>query len=156
MTKPKRKRLADAEKAFVVKELACFGSPKEVSEALMGAYGVQLAPQNIECYDPNKRAGQNLGQKWRDLFEHTRKAFLDHVETHIPEAHKSVRIMKFARASRSFEKSRNYLAMAQMLERIAKDSERDHWPIMEVLTANVRDKKGGVAILQHPLICNTP
>ncbi len=121
MTKPKKKRLTDVEKAFVVQELACFGSPKKVSEALMEEYGVQLAPQNIECYDPHKRAGQHLGMKWRELFEHTRQAFLDHVETQVPHAHKAVRIKKLARAADAYESRGNYAAMADMLERIAKE-----------------------------------
>ena len=126
MTKLKKKRLNDAEKAFVVQQLACFGSPKEVSEALMQEYGVQLAPQNIECYDPNKRAGQNLGKKWRELFAHTRQAFLDHVETQVPHAHKAVRIKKLARAADAFESRGNYVAMADMLERIAKEMGNVH------------------------------
>ena len=121
MTKPKKKRLTDVEKAFVVQELACFGSPKEVSETLMEECAVQLAPQNIECYDPNKRAGQNLSKKWRVLFEHTRQAFLDHVETQVPHAHKAVRIKKLAGAADAFENAGNYMGMALMLEKIARE-----------------------------------
>jgi hypothetical protein len=121
MTKRKKKRLTDVEKAFVVQELACFGSPKETAEALMEEYKVQLAPQNIECYDPNKRAGQHLAKKWCELFEHTRQAFMDDVKARVPESYKSVRIQELARASRIFKKNKNYLAMANMLERIAKE-----------------------------------
>lgn len=124
MTKQKvkrKKRLIDEEKAFVVQELACFGSPKEVSEALMEEYGVQLAPQNIEAYDPGKRAGQHLSLKWRELFEHTRRSFLDHVEKHVPEAHKAVRIRHLARASRVYQARGNYKGMAYLLEQIAKE-----------------------------------
>ncbi len=121
MTRPKKKRLTDVEKAFVVQGLACFGSPKEVSEALMEEYGVQLAPQNIEAYDPGKRAGQHLSKKWRVLFEHTRQAFLDQVEKRVPEVHKAVRIRHLAHAARAYKGQRNYMAMADMLERIAKE-----------------------------------
>ncbi len=126
MTKPKKKRLIDIEKAFVVQELACFGSPKEISEALMEEYGVQLAPQNIECYDPNKQAGQHLSQKWRVLFEHARQAFLDHVEKRVPEAYKAVRIRHLAHAARAYKGQRNYMAMADMLERIAMEMGNVH------------------------------
>ena len=121
MTKPKKTRLNDAEKAFVVQELACFGSPKEVSQALMDELGVQLAPQNIECYDPGKRAGQHLSKKWRVLFEHTRQAFLEEVQKSIPLAHKAVRIKELARAANTFKQQKNYLAMARILEQIAKE-----------------------------------
>lgn len=121
MTKQRRRRLNDREKAFVVQQLACYGSPKEVSDALMEEFGVYLAPQNVEAYDPGKRAGQHLGQKWRQLFEHTRHAFLEHVENRVPEAHKAVRIRHLAYAARAYKGQRNYIAMADMLERIAKE-----------------------------------
>lgn len=119
--KSKRKRLTETEKAFVVRELACFGSPKEVSEALMEELGVRLAPQNIEAYDPGKRAGRHLSKKWRELFEITREAFLKHIEVHVPEANRAVRVKKLARASRAFEGLGNYIGMSEMFERIAKE-----------------------------------
>ena len=87
----------------------------------MEEYGVQLAPQNIEAYDPGKRAGQHLSKKWRVLFEHTRQAFLDHVEKRVPEAYKAVRIRYLAHAARAYKGQRNFMAMADMLERIAKE-----------------------------------
>lgn len=136
MMKRKRKRLTDREKAFVVQELACFGTPKQVAEALMEEYGVQLAPQNIEAYDPGKRAGQHLSAKWRELFEHTRSAFLDHVESSVPHANKAVRVKKLARAADAFENRGNYLAMADMLERIAKEMGNVHTNKRQLTGAN--------------------
>jgi hypothetical protein len=119
--KPKRTRLTDGQKTFVVRELACFGSPKEVSEALMAEYSVHLAPQNVEAYDPTKRAGEHLSTKWRELFERCRMTFLENVEGSVPEAHKAVRIRQLAFASRAYKAQRNYVGMADMLERIAKE-----------------------------------
>ena len=56
-----------------------------------------------------------------ELFDVSRQAFLDEVSERIPHAHKAVRIKKLARASDAFEKSKNYLAMANMLEKIARE-----------------------------------
>ena len=75
----------------------------------------------MERYDPHKHAGRRIAQRWKDLFEFARKAFLDDVVAQVPHAHKSVRIKKLARASDAFEKSKNYMAMARMLEQIAKE-----------------------------------
>lgn len=119
--KKKRTRLTEEQKAFVVQRLACFDSPAEASEALMTEHGVKLAPQNCEAYDPNKRAGVKLAKKWRDLFEATRKRFLDDIETHVPEANKAVRVRQLAHAARAFKGRGNYVGMADMLERIAKE-----------------------------------
>ena len=43
------------------------------------------------------------------------------MQNSIPLAHKSVRIKELARAANTFKASKNYLAMARMLEQIAKE-----------------------------------
>lgn len=114
-------KLNDEQKAFLVQRLACYDTLAEAVIALKERYGVEITPQGAEVYDPNKRAGRTLGPKWRDLFEATRKRFLDDVTAHVPEAHKAVRIRKLARTARALEARGNYLGMADMLERIAKE-----------------------------------
>ena len=62
-----------------------------------------------------------MAKHLRDLFEQSRKSFLDYIDAHVPHANKAVRVRKLARAADAFENSKNYLAMAAMLERIAKE-----------------------------------
>ena len=116
-----RKKLNDGQRAFLVEQLACFMSPKEAAEALSQEHSVTVAPQSAERYDPYKKAGSHIAPKWKFLFDHTRQAFLDHVETQVPHAHKAVRIKKLARAADAFENGKNYMAMAAMLEKIARE-----------------------------------
>lgn len=114
-------KLTEAMKAFVVQRLACFETPGQVADAVSREYGVQITPQSIEKYDPTKRAGERIAAHWRELFERTRKEFLEHVEIHIPEANRAVRIAKLARGARAMEQRGNYLGMREMLEAIAKE-----------------------------------
>lgn len=114
-------KLKDQHKAFVIQRLACFDSPKEAAEALKEEFGVQITPQGAEAYDPHKRAGSRLAQQWRDLFERTRKGFLDHVENFVPEANKAVRLRHLSHAFRALKARGNHVAAADMLERIAKE-----------------------------------
>ena len=116
-----RKKLNDVHRAFLVEKLACFMSPKEAAEALSQEFGVTVAPQSAERYDPYKKAGSHIAPKWKFLFDHTRQAFLDHVETQVPHAHKAVRIKKLAGAADAFENGKNYMAMARMLEQIGRE-----------------------------------
>ncbi len=113
-------KLKDEHKAFVVQRLAVFDSPKQAAEALKAEYRVEISPQGAEAYDPGKRAGRRLSKRWRALFETIRERFLDRLDE-IPESHKAVRVQELARASRIFKRRGNYLAMANMLERIAKE-----------------------------------
>lgn len=127
MSNSKRRfKLAECEKAFVVQRLACFDTPGEVAAALRDEFGKGLRPQSVEAYDPTKRAGRNLSTRWRRLFERTRQSFLEEIEKHLPEANKAVRIGYLCHAARAYKGKGNYVAMADMLERIAKEMGNVH------------------------------
>src|SRR5690606_10244480 len=111
-------KLTDEHKAFLVQRLACWDSPSEAVAALNEEYGVSITPQAAERYDPNKRMGANLAAKWRKLFEDTRANFIEHLERHVPEANKAVRVRLLAHAARAFKGRGNYVGMADMLERV--------------------------------------
>ena len=121
MTKRKTKTLKDHHRAFLVKEFACFSSPAEAVNALKEEFGVEISPQGAQHYDATSSAGRQAAKKWHELFDVAREAFLEHVETRIPHAHKAVRIRKLARAADTFEQHGNYVAMASMLEKVAKE-----------------------------------
>ena len=113
-------KLKDEHKAFLVQRLAVFDSPKQAAEALKAEYRVEISPQGAEAYDPGKRAGRRLSKLWRELFETIRERFLDRIDE-IPESHKAVRVKMLARAANNFESRGNYLAMANLLEKIARE-----------------------------------
>ena len=115
------KKLKDHHRAFLVREFACFATPMEAADALREEYGIEIAPQSAQHYDATSGAGSDAAKKWHDLFDVSRQAFLDEVSERIPHAHKAVRIKKLARASDAFERNKNYMAMARMLEQIAKE-----------------------------------
>jgi hypothetical protein len=104
-----------------LQRLACYDSPQEVAQAFKEEYLFEITPQRIECYDPNKRAGRTLAKTWRELFESTRKAFLENVHAHVPEANKAVRVRMLANSARALKARGNHIAYADMLERIAKE-----------------------------------
>lgn len=115
------KKLKDIHRAFLVREFACFATPMEAADALREEYGIEIAPQSAQHYDATSGAGSDAAKKWHDLFDVSRKAFLDDVEKRVPESYKSVRIQELARASRIFKKRGNFMAMAIMLEKIARE-----------------------------------
>jgi len=114
-------RLKEVHKAFIVRELACFASPKETATALMDQYGIEISPQLAQHYDATKAAGRKAAKKWRELFALAREAFIEDVQASIPLAHRSVRIKELAHAANLFKKQKNYIGMARILEQIAKE-----------------------------------
>lgn len=121
MPKPPRLKLTDKHRVFIVQELACFAAPREVADLVKSRFDVDITPQAVEHYDPDKVAGKGLAQRWCDLFNVTREAFLKDADKYIPLANKSVRLRKLSKAAAQYEYSGNYVAMADMLERIAKE-----------------------------------
>ncbi len=114
-------KLSDIHKRFVVQCLAQFLTPKETADAVNEAFGIEISPQAMEHYDPNKKRGRPLAKHLDDLYHETRKKFLKDASQYVPIANKSVRLRKLSKAAASFEGHGNYLGMAQMLEQAAKE-----------------------------------
>lgn len=158
MAKRNTGKLKDEHRAFVVQRLAVYDTPKEAADALKETFGVQVSPQACESYDPTKRAGERLAKRWRDMFEATRKDFETNITRYVPEANKLVRVRHLAHAAHSFRNRQNYVGMAEMLERIAKEmgnvhtnkrevTGKDGAPV-EIKTTNLTDNELNARIAQ--------
>lgn len=89
-------KLNREQQTYVVQSLACFDSPSVVAAALRKEFSVTLTPQSIEAYDPTKKAGKNLAERWKAIFEETRKAFLEDTSS-IAISHRAVRLRALQR-----------------------------------------------------------
>jgi hypothetical protein len=70
-------KLTDEQKAYVVRRLAEYDKPMAIVHGLKEVFGVAISHQAIEHYDPERPAGHDLAQKWRDVFWLARKAFIE-------------------------------------------------------------------------------
>lgn len=120
-TKKRRGELTGEQKAFIVTELACYTTPQQVVKLFEELFGIKLARQRVEYYDPTKACGRTLGKTWADMFYSVRETFLKHVEDHVPIAHRAVRLRKMAFYLEHFEKAGNLPAALDVLERAAKE-----------------------------------
>jgi len=116
----RRPKLTDEHRAFLVRELACYSTPKQAADALKERYGITITAQAAEHYDPAKSAASE-SEKWKEMFDGCRRKFLDHVEDSVPEANKAVRVKNLAAWSRTLEKKDSYMAAATLYEQIAKE-----------------------------------
>jgi hypothetical protein len=113
-------KLSEEARAFVVQALACHDAPSTVAEALRKEFGVSIKPQSVEAYDPTKRAGRHLSQKWRALFEETRKRFLED-QSAIAVSHRVVRLRALQRMATKAEDMGNLSLAKDLLEQAAKE-----------------------------------
>lgn len=114
-------KLTEEARTFVVQSLAMFDPPSVVAAAVKKEFGLTISPQGCESYNPTKRAGAKLSQKWRAIFEETRKAFLEDT-SQIGISHRSVRLRALQRMVEKAETMGNISLAAQLLEQAAKDT----------------------------------
>lgn len=113
-------KLTDEARTFVVQSLAMFDPPSVVVAAVKKEFELQITPQGCEAYDPTKRAGHKLHEKWRALFDETRKAFLEDTSK-LGISHRAVRLRTLQRMAERSETQGNLALTAQLLEQAAKE-----------------------------------
>lgn len=113
-------KLSDEVKTFIVQALACFDAPTVVAEAVKARFGITISRQLVENYDPHKLAGRAVSDRWRILFDATRKAFLED-STKIAITHKTMRLRALQRMCEKTEEQGNIALTASLLEQAAKE-----------------------------------
>ncbi|MQU78405.1 hypothetical protein FB009_109178 [Sinorhizobium medicae] len=113
-------KLKDDVKTFIVQSLACFDTPSIVVEAVRKEFGKTITRQSVEGYDPTKKAGTNLAEKWKLLFEETRKTFLEDTAT-IAISHRAVRLRALQRMAEKAETQGNMVLAASLMKQAAEE-----------------------------------
>lgn len=113
--------LAENVKLRIVQALACFDTPSQAAKMVKAEFGLDVSPQQCEAYDPNKRIGQKLSEKFRLIFAETRKTFLEDTSL-IGVSHRAVRLRTLQRLIDKAETQGNISMVAQLLEQVAKET----------------------------------
>lgn len=85
--------LSDPQKLHIVQELARFRTPSQVVESVQAEFSASVTPSQVQAYDPTKQSGRKLSKKWREIFDATRKRYLDDVAD-VPLAHRGYRLQQ--------------------------------------------------------------
>lgn len=113
-------KLTSEQQTFVVQQLAMWDSPETVAKAVREEFGVTITRQAIECYDPTKRAGAKLAEKWKALFEETRSAFIENT-AEIGISHRAVRLRALQRMQNKAEQQGNLALAKDILKQAAEE-----------------------------------
>jgi hypothetical protein len=113
-------KLSQHVQTFIVQSLACFDTPSVVVDAVRKEFGETITRQSVEGYDPSKKAGSKLAEKWKALFEETRKTFLEDTAT-IAISHRAVRLRALQRMAEKAENQGNMVLAANLMEQAAKE-----------------------------------
>src|SRR5690606_19743055 len=114
-------KLSDEVKRFIVQALACYDTPQQVADAVKDEFGLEVPRSQVALYDPTKHAGRNLSEKYRVLFNDTRKTFRQEV-AEIPIAEQAYRLRQLQRMAQEAMKRKNIVLAASLLEQAAKEA----------------------------------
>lgn len=113
--------LTEPQKLFIVKALACYDTPSQVSAAVREEFGIEVDRRRVQEYDPNRAGTRGLGKKLAAIFKETREAFLKDVST-IPIASQAYRLRTLNRLLVKVEGQGNTALAAQLVEQAAKEA----------------------------------
>lgn len=113
-------KLTDDQKEYVIERLAGFTGPGTVAAELLELYGVKIARQSVESYDPTKRAGRGLTKGLKALFEATRAKIIEG-GADIGFRNKMVRVLALDQMARAAIEEKDRKGAAELLEQIAKE-----------------------------------
>jgi hypothetical protein len=86
-------------------------------------FGIPVALQQVELYDPTKVNGRALGQKYRAIFWATRQAFEASL-ANIPIAYPAVRLRALQRLFDKTLETENYRLAMKLLEQASRETGR--------------------------------
>lgn len=118
--------LRSKHKRFIIRRLAVFDRPKEVQRAVKNKYGIETSRQQLQHYDPTTTNGKKLASEWKELFERTRREFVEE-QKGIAIAYKSKRL-------RDLEKVKQ-----KLLDKLDDLEEMDHHLGVVDALAEIRD-----------------
>ena len=111
--------LTSDQRLEIVRALACFTTPTEVSKAMKEQYGLDVPVQQVVKYDPTKAAFEGAAE-YRTLFEEMRKGYLEQVSA-VPIANQGYRLQVLQKGLDASLASKNFVLAANLLEQAAKE-----------------------------------
>ena len=146
MTSAQAGKLTDEQKAYVVRRLAEYDKPMAIAHGLKEMFGVTVSHQAVEHYDPERPAGHDLAQKWRDVFWRARSAFIESTAD-IGSMRKEVRIRVRERMMREEWEAGRCKIANEILDSIAKEAgdafESKHKPVPYIQPSAIVTVTGG-------------
>ena len=110
--------LTDEIKAFIVRGLARYETPSSVAAAVKNVFDIEVTRQQVFSY--HARGSRAPAERWCELFELTRQAFLEDLSA-IGVAQKAVRLRMLERFAEEAEERGQYIRAAGFLEQAAKE-----------------------------------
>lgn len=112
-------QLPDHIKLEIVSMLACFTGPTDIRKHLRSEHDLDLPEKQIGSYDPT-RSYYEAGEKWREIFDAKRKAYLEDVAA-VPAANQGYRLNVLQKGIEAALAKGNYMMAANLSKQAAEE-----------------------------------
>jgi hypothetical protein len=114
--------LPEETQAFIVKQHAKFRNPSLIAKDVSAEFGIELSREQIQTYHPEKGGrGRRMSKALRDLFEETRRGFVEGRDLDFPLAHPAGRLELLQRIADRAEENGNDVLARSVAEQAAKE-----------------------------------
>lgn len=114
-------RLSEAQKTFIVQQLACWRTPTEVADLVTEEWpGTEIDRRQVHKYNPETPNCQ-AAKKYRELYYKTREQFVE-AAAKLGIAQPAFRLQKMMDVLRQAERVGNHGMVLQVLEQAAKET----------------------------------
>lgn len=111
--------LTEEQKSELVSMLACFREPAAIIAHFQSEHQLELDHKQVGRYDPT-RSYYAGGEKWREIFEACRKAFVEDVSA-VPISNLAYRLRLLQEGTEVARRANNWTVVASLLEQAAKE-----------------------------------
>lgn len=112
--------LTDAQKRFIVIQLARFRTMEEIRDAVKDEFDVEVSRQQVHYYNPSSRTAGKPADRWVELHEEARKAYIDNPEE-VAIATERWRLEQLLQVARKRMKAGDHQTAMKALKQAAKE-----------------------------------
>lgn len=143
-------KLTEDQQAFIVAQLAMWRAPTEIVELVKEEFGVEVTRQAVHYYNPQRKGGESIPERWRTLFDDTREAYRK-AAADIGIANQVFRLDQLmALYRKALAQGRGNLPLAAQLLKQAAEETGGQYTNHRVLEHQGEIKTGGVLLVPPP------
>jgi hypothetical protein len=113
-------KLTEEQQIYLVQRVAGFDSPRAIIKSMQEEFGITITHSTVQYYNPGTHKGQLSADRWKTLFDETRKAIIEgRVEVGV--ANKMVRLRRLETMSQDAMDGGNFSAATKVLAQAARE-----------------------------------
>ena len=114
-------KLTEEQQIYLVQRVAGFDSPRAIIKSMQEEFGITITHTTVQYYNPSTYHGRLSADKWKTLFDETRKAIIEG-RVEIGVANKMVRLRRLDAMAQDAMDEGNFNSAVKVLAQAARET----------------------------------